>query len=53
MHFSAMGSWLFLVDHLSCLSHRKTRWTMPVHLLGLENYILGTSTFMVPLPFFP
>ena len=44
--------WVMLSDHLSCLSQRKTRWTMSVHLLGLKNYILGTLTFIVPLPFF-
>jgi hypothetical protein len=30
----------------------KIRWTMSVHLFCLQNYILGTSTSMVPLPFF-
>jgi hypothetical protein len=49
----AMGPCLLLPGHISCLSQRKTRWTMSVHLLGLKIYILGTSTSMVPLPFFP
>ena len=44
-----MGPCLILLDHLSCLSRRKTRWTMLVHLLNLTNCILGTSTSMVPL----
>ena len=39
-----MGFFFFLLDHLSCLSHRKTSWTMLVHLLSLENSILGTSS---------
>ena len=40
-HLSAMGSCLFLLDHLSCLSHYKTCWTMLVHLLGLKYIIWG------------
>jgi hypothetical protein len=47
-----MDPCLLLLDHLSCLSQRKTRWTMSVHLFCLKIYILGTSTSMVPLPFF-
>ena len=47
-----MGPCIFLPDHLSCSSQRKTRWTMLVHLLGFINYILGTLTFMVPLAIF-
>ena len=31
-----MGPYLFLPDHLSCLSQCKTRWTMTMHLLGLD-----------------
>jgi hypothetical protein len=27
-HFSTISPCLFLSDHLSCLSHRKTRWIM-------------------------
>ena len=50
--FLCHGPLQFLPDHLSCLSKRKTRWTMSGHLLGFKNYILGTSTSMVPLPFF-
>ena len=35
----------------SFLSHGPL--SFPVQLLGLENYTLGTSTFMVRLPFLP
>ena len=51
MAFLCHGPLPFSLDHLSCLS-LQTRWTKSVHLLGLENYILGTLTFMVPLPFY-
>ena len=46
-----MGPCLFLPDHLSYLSQRKTQWTMSVHLLGFKTHILGTLTSVVPLPF--
>jgi hypothetical protein len=31
-----MGPCLFLVDHLFCLSHYKTRWTMSVDYVSLK-----------------
>ena len=33
-----MGPCILLPVHLSCLSQRKTRGTMSVHLLGLKLY---------------
>jgi hypothetical protein len=50
-HFFAMGLCLFLLDHLFCLSHCKTRWTMSVDYVGLKICLLGTSTSMVTLTF--
>ena len=44
---------LSLPNHISCLSHRKPRWTMSVYYLGLKICLRGTSTFMVTLSFFP
>ena len=38
-------------DHLFCLSHHKTRWTMLVDYVGLKICLLGTSTYMVTLTF--
>ena len=43
---------LFLLQHLFCLSHHKTHWTMSVDYLGLRLCHLGTFTFMVTLPYF-
>ena len=40
-HFSAMGPCLFLLEHLLCLSHRKTRWTMSVDNVGVKICIFG------------
>ena len=51
--FYAMGPHHFLPDHLFCLSHRKTRWTISTDYVGLKLCLLGTSTFMVTLTFFP
>ena len=48
-----MGPYLFLPDPLFCLSHRKTRWAMSMDYLGLKICVLGTSTFMITLTFFP
>ena len=42
----------FLLEHLFCHSHRKTRWTMWVDNVDLEIYLLGTSNSMVTLTFF-
>ena len=47
-----LGPCLFLPNHLFCLSHRKTRWTMSVNYVSLKTCLLGTSTFMVTLIFF-
>ena len=48
-----MGPCFFLLDHLFCLSHRKTRWTMSVDFVGLKICLVGTSTSMVTLILFP
>jgi hypothetical protein len=32
---------LFLIEHLFCLSHRKTRWTMLVDDVGLKKVVLS------------
>ena len=37
----------FLLEHLFCLSHYKTRWSMSVNYVGIKICLLGTSTFMV------
>ena len=39
--FSAMAPCRFLTYHISCLSHRKTCWTMSVEELGLEICSFG------------
>ena len=39
--FFAIDLCLFLPGHLSCFSHCKTRWTMSIHILGLENCVWG------------
>jgi hypothetical protein len=48
-----MGQFLFLLGHLFCLSHRKTRWTMSVDYVGLKICLLGTLNSMVTLTFLP
>jgi hypothetical protein len=48
-----MAPFLFLLEHLFCLSHHKTHWTMSVDNVGLRKYLLGNSNFMVTLIFFP
>ena len=52
-YFSEMGTCLFLHEHLFCLSHDKTRWTMLVDDVGFQICLLGTSNSMVTLTFFP
>ena len=42
----------FLLEHLFCLSHRKTRWTMSLDNVGLKICLLGYSDSMVTLTFF-
>ena len=42
-----------LPEHLFCLSHRKTRWTMSMDNVGLETCLLGTSNSMATLIFLP
>ena len=44
-----MGPCLFLLEHLFCLSQRKTRWTMLMDNLDLNICLLETSNFMVTL----
>ena len=48
-----MGPSLFLLEHLFCLSHRKTRWTMSLDNVGLKICPLETSNSMVTLTFSP
>jgi len=48
-----MGPCLFLLEHLFCLSHRKTYWIMSVDNVGLKICLLGTSNSMVTLSFPP
>ena len=43
----------YLLDDLSCLSHRKIRWTMLVDNVGIKVCLFGTSNSMVTLIFFP
>ena len=47
-----MGPCLLVQEHLFCLSHRKTRWTMSVDNTCLEICLLGTSNSMVTMTFF-
>ena len=46
-----MGPYLFLLEYLLYLSHRKTRWTMSVNNVGLKICLLGASNSMVTLTF--
>ena len=48
-----MGPCLFLPYHFSCLSHRKTRWTMWMHLLDLKNIYFGDLNLHGPSGIFP
>ena len=48
-----MGPCFSLVEHLFCLSHCKTYWTMSVDNVSLKICLLGTSNSMIPLTFFP
>ena len=43
----------FLPEHLFCLSHRKTRWTMSMDSVSIKICLLGTLNFMITLTFFP
>jgi hypothetical protein len=56
-HFNGISmSWapsFILLEHIFCLSHHKTRWTMLEDNVGLKICLLGTSNFMVTLTFFP
>ena len=51
--FLCRGPLLFLLEHLFCLSHRKTRWTMLVDNVGLKLCLLGTLNSMIILTFSP
>jgi hypothetical protein len=42
----------FLLEHLLCVSHRKTYWTMSVDNVGLQIRLFGTSNSMVTLTIF-
>jgi hypothetical protein len=48
-----MGPYLFLLEHLFCLPHRKIRWTTSVNNVGIKICLLGTSNSMVTLTFSP
>ena len=48
-----MGPNLFLLEHIFCLSHHKTHWTMSMDNVGLKLRLLGISDFMVSLTLFP
>ena len=52
IHFSTMGLYFFLLDHLFCLSHCKTHWSMSTNCVGLKTCLLGTSIYMVTMTFF-
>jgi hypothetical protein len=41
------------LEHLFCLSHHKTRWTILVNNVGLKICLLGTLNSMVTVTFFP
>ena len=41
----------FLLEHVYCISHHKTHWTMLVDNVGLKICLLGTSNSMVTLTF--
>jgi hypothetical protein len=47
-----LGPYLFQLENLFCLSHRKIHWTMSVGNVGLKICLLETSNFMVTLTFF-
>ena len=47
------SSTFFLLEHLFCLSHRKTRWIMSIANVGLKICLLGTSNSTITLTFFP
>ena len=47
--FLRHGPYLLLPEHLFCLSHHKTCWTMSMDNVGLKMCLLGTSYFMVTL----
>ena len=48
-----MGPCLFLPEHLICLFHWQTRWTMSVNNVGFKICLLGTSKLVVTLIVFP
>ena len=50
---SCVGPCFFLLEHLFCLSHCKTRWIVSVDDVGLKVRLLGTSNSMMSLPFWP
>jgi hypothetical protein len=46
-----VGPCLFLLEHLFCLSHHKTHWTMLVNNADLAICLLETLNFMITLTF--
>ena len=51
--FSAMDPYLPPQEHLFCLSHRKTRWTMSVENVSHRTCILETWNSIVTVTFVP
>jgi hypothetical protein len=49
--FLPWGPTFFLLEHLFCLSHRNSRWTMSVDNVGLKICLLGTTNSTVTLTF--
>ena len=51
--FLYTGPCLFLLEHLFCLSHRKTCWTMSMDNVGLKICLFGDLELHGHLSFFP
>ena len=51
--FLCHGLLPFLLEHLFCLSHRKTCWTMSVNNVRLQICLLRSSNSMITLSFCP
>ena len=48
-----LASFFFLLEHLFCLSQRKTCQTMSMNNVGLKLCLLGTLNSIITLTFFP
>ena len=51
-HFSHMGPYLCTIEHLFCLSHCKTPWTMSMNNVSFKICLLRTLDSMVTVTFF-